>query len=102
MAVARRNAATSTGHSNSISTQGRLFPVQAMTRRRTTVARGSPAVDPEALVDVLLRFSTLADDFADLTEAVDVNPLVATPDGLVAVDAPVVPLPHHDAPRRRC
>ena len=64
--------------------------------------RGAPAVDAEALVDVLLRFSTLAGDVADLAEAIDVNPLIATPHGLVAVDALVVPLPHHDAPGRRC
>jgi acetyl coenzyme A synthetase (ADP forming)-like protein len=51
--------------------------------------RGAPAVDFAALTDVLLRVSQLAVDHPEIAE-VDVNPLLAFPDGVRAVDARVV------------
>ncbi len=51
--------------------------------------RGAPPVDFRALEDVLLRISQLALDFPELAE-LDVNPLLATDQGVVAVDGRVV------------
>ena len=48
--------------------------------------RGSPPVDTAALADVLLRVSRLADDLHEVAE-LDLNPVIATPDGARAVDA---------------
>ncbi|HET9079732.1 MAG TPA: bifunctional GNAT family N-acetyltransferase/acetate--CoA ligase family protein [Trebonia sp.] len=48
--------------------------------------RGSPAADLAALRDVLLRVSRLTDDLPEITE-LDLNPVIARPDGAVAVDA---------------
>jgi acetyl coenzyme A synthetase (ADP forming)-like protein len=47
--------------------------------------RGEPSVDRAALVDVITRFARLAADCPELEE-VELNPLVARPDGVVAVD----------------
>lgn len=51
--------------------------------------RGQPPVDRDALVDVLLRVSQLAVDHPAIAE-LDVNPLLALPQGAVALDARVV------------
>ncbi len=48
--------------------------------------RGEPPVDRQALAEVISRFARLAVDFPDLGE-IELNPLVAGPDGVVAVDA---------------
>jgi acyl-CoA synthetase (NDP forming)/L-amino acid N-acyltransferase YncA len=48
--------------------------------------RGAPAADIAALREVLLRVSRLSDDLPELTE-LDLNPVIARPDGAVAVDA---------------
>jgi acyl-CoA synthetase (NDP forming)/GNAT superfamily N-acetyltransferase len=48
--------------------------------------RGTPPVDTAALADVLLRVSRLADELPEVAE-LDLNPVVATPDGARAVDA---------------
>ena len=48
--------------------------------------RGSPAADLAALRDVLMRVSRLADDLPEVAE-LDLNPVIARPDGVVAVDA---------------
>jgi acyl-CoA synthetase (NDP forming) len=50
--------------------------------------RGAPASDRAALADVLLRLSRLGDDLPDVAE-LDLNPVIAGPDGCVAVDARV-------------
>jgi acyl-CoA synthetase (NDP forming) len=50
--------------------------------------RGKPAADGEALTDVLHRLSRLGDDFREVRE-LDLNPVIASPDGAVAVDARV-------------
>jgi acetyl coenzyme A synthetase (ADP forming)-like protein len=50
--------------------------------------RGKPAGDGEALADLLLRLSRLGDDLNEVAE-LDLNPVIAQPDGCVAVDARV-------------
>jgi acyl-CoA synthetase (NDP forming) len=47
---------------------------------------GAPAVDLAALREMLLRVSRLADDLPDVAE-LDLDPVIARPDGLFAVDA---------------
>ena len=53
-------------------------------------ARGRPAADVAALADVLVKVQRLALDLAGDIAELDVNPLIATPDGCRAVDALVV------------
>jgi len=53
--------------------------------------RGSPAADVGAVARALSRLSVLATDLGDLLDAVDVNPVIVTPDGCLAVDALIVP-----------
>jgi acetyltransferase len=50
--------------------------------------RGQPSLNFTMLEDVLLRLSQLAMDFAEIAE-LDVNPLVAYPDAVTAVDCRV-------------
>ncbi len=51
--------------------------------------RGGMPVDREAIVSLIVDLSRLAVERGDLLE-VDLNPVIATPDGAVAVDALVV------------
>jgi len=53
--------------------------------------RGAPAADVGAVARALVRLSALATDLGDLLEALDVNPLICSPGGCLAVDALVVP-----------
>ncbi len=48
--------------------------------------RGAPAADAQGLKDVLHRLSQLAEDIPEVAE-LDLNPLLAFPDRVVAVDA---------------
>ncbi|MFB6073996.1 MAG: acetate--CoA ligase alpha subunit [Haloarculaceae archaeon] len=48
-------------------------------------ARGRDPVDEDAIVETIQRLSQLVTDFPAIVE-LDVNPLVATPDGVTAVD----------------
>ncbi|TNF32223.1 MAG: CoA-binding protein [Deltaproteobacteria bacterium] len=52
-------------------------------------ARGRPVLDRGELVEVLMRISELVASFGDIAE-LDVNPLVLTQTGLVAIDARVI------------
>ena len=52
--------------------------------------RGGPPAGRESLVDVLMRMQHLAVDLSDEVAEVDVNPLLAGPNGAVAADALVV------------
>ena len=63
---------------------------------------GREPVDLPALQDALARVSRLASDLPQLAEA-DVNPLVARPDGVLAVDVRVrlVPRRPYDPYLRR-
>ncbi len=50
--------------------------------------RGAPAADADGLVDLVLRLARLADDIPEVAE-LDLNPVVALPEGCLAVDARV-------------
>jgi acetyl-CoA synthetase len=52
--------------------------------------RGAPAADLDAACDAIARISEFAADHADRVEEIDVNPLLARPDGAVALDALIV------------
>jgi acyl-CoA synthetase (NDP forming)/GNAT superfamily N-acetyltransferase len=54
---------------------------------------GWPAVDRGALRDLLLRVSRLADDLPEVTE-LDLNPVIARPDGAFVVDARIKVRPY--------
>ena len=58
--------------------------------------RGQPAADIGALRDTLLRISRLADDLPQVAE-LDLNPVIARPDGVFAVDARVRVTSHRAA-----
>ena len=53
--------------------------------------RGAPAADVDAIAHAVSRLSVLAADLGELLDALDVNPLIATAGGCVAVDALVIP-----------
>jgi acyl-CoA synthetase (NDP forming) len=53
--------------------------------------RGRPPGDLDAAVDALLAMSQLAGELGDHIEALDVNPLIVSPTGAIAVDALVTP-----------
>jgi hypothetical protein len=52
--------------------------------------RGAPPADVDAVAHAVSRLSVLAADLGDMLEALDVNPVIAGPQGCVAVDALVV------------
>ena len=51
--------------------------------------RGRPSVDLDALLEVVMRFSYLVADYPELSE-IEINPLLATVDGAIALDARAV------------
>lgn len=55
-------------------------------RRLLGGVRGKPPADVDAVIDVLVRVSTLVQDLPEIVE-LDVNPVVCSPSGAVAVDA---------------
>ncbi|MEO9139824.1 MAG: GNAT family N-acetyltransferase [Jatrophihabitans sp.] len=64
--------------------------------------RGAPVVDRTAVRDALVRIAALVDDVPEIAE-LDLNPIIAGPDGLIAVDARVrvAEPPHHPDPLLR-
>jgi acetate---CoA ligase (ADP-forming) len=58
--------------------------------------RGGAPVDLDALADVVVAVSRLARDHGDRIDALDLNPVVATPDGAVAVDVLIIPSTHEE------
>ena len=55
--------------------------------------RGQPAADLDGLRDTLLRISRLATDLPQIAE-LDLNPVIARPDGITAVDARIRVISH--------
>jgi len=55
--------------------------------------RGAAPSDVDALAGALARFSVLAANLAGEIASIDVNPIVATPNGVLALDALVVAKP---------
>jgi len=55
--------------------------------------RGQPAVDIDALADVVVGFAEMAEELGDVLDAVEANPVIASPHGVIAVDALVVVRP---------
>ncbi|HVT50118.1 MAG TPA: acetate--CoA ligase family protein [Dongiaceae bacterium] len=53
--------------------------------------RGAAPADLDSLTKAISRFSVLAADLGDLIAEADVNPLIAGPEGCVALDALIVP-----------
>ncbi len=51
--------------------------------------RGRPGANIDRLIEILIRFSYLVADYPEITE-LDVNPLLVTPDDVIALDARVV------------
>jgi acyl-CoA synthetase (NDP forming) len=49
--------------------------------------RGAPAVDVDALAGVIVAFSEMAMELGDIVDAVEANPVIASPRGAIAVDA---------------
>ena len=74
--VARRRAAVC----STVCASARCWPAGA----------AAPAVDIDALADVIVRFSDMAIELGDVVDAVEANPVIATPRGVVAVDALVI------------
>ncbi len=60
-------------------------------RRLLDGLRGAPAVDVASLSTAIARLSLLAADLGDLINALDVNPVIVSPQGCVAVDALLIP-----------
>jgi succinyl-CoA synthetase beta subunit len=54
-------------------------------------SRGLPAADLGAIADAITGLSRLACDLGDALEALDINPLICTAAGPVAVDALLIP-----------
>ena len=59
--------------------------------------RGFPPADLPALQRAISRLSVLAEDLGDLIAEMDINPVIVSNSGAVAVDAVVVPRPAPDA-----
>ena len=53
--------------------------------------RGAPPADVGALARAVARLSVLAVELGDSVAELDVNPVIVSPTGCVAVDALVVP-----------
>ena len=54
-------------------------------------SRGQPAADLGAIAGAIAGLSRLACDLGDALEALDINPLICSPTGAVAVDALLIP-----------
>ncbi len=74
-----------------VSHDGALRLLDGLRIRRLLAGwRGAPSVDVDAVADVVVRFSQIATELGDVLDAVEVNPVIASADGVVAVDALVI------------
>ena len=71
---------------------------QGKTGKLVAGYRGAPASDPAALADLIHRLSRLGEDLPEIAE-LDLNPVIAGPEGCVAVDARVRARQPEQAPR---
>jgi hypothetical protein len=53
--------------------------------------RGQPPADARALADAIAAFSRLVADLGDGLDAFEINPLICSPSGVLAVDALALP-----------
>jgi acetyltransferase len=53
--------------------------------------RGKPAVDRNALVDLIVRFSELVCEFTETIAEIDLNPVIVNQSGCTIVDALIIP-----------
>ena len=53
--------------------------------------RGKPTVDVSAFVDAAVALSVLAGELMDVITEIDVNPVLVSSDGCLALDALVIP-----------
>jgi acetate---CoA ligase (ADP-forming) len=58
--------------------------------------RGQPPADAVALAGAIAAFSRLVADLGDHLDAFDVNPLICSRSGVLAVDALALPSPQDD------
>lgn len=85
-----------------VTTEEALGMIDAIRARKVLDGvRGAPPVDRSAMAALIQRVSRLVEDFPEITE-VDLNPVIATPEGVTAVDArlivseePTSPPPRH-------
>jgi hypothetical protein len=63
---------------------------QLRVRRLLDGVRGNAPADIDAVAEAMARLSVLAATLGDCIGELDVNPLIAGPDGCIAVDALVV------------
>jgi acyl-CoA synthetase (NDP forming) len=78
----------------------RLAPVNDQTARAMLASlkghalltgfRGKPGVDIDGLVDTICRLSELAHDLGNIVDQIDINPVIAGANGVVAVDALII------------
>ena len=78
----------------------RLAPVDERTARAMLASlrghalltgfRGKAGVDIDGLVDTICRLSELAHDLRDMIDQIDVNPVIVSGDGVMAVDALII------------
>jgi acyl-CoA synthetase (NDP forming) len=59
--------------------------------------RGAPAMDTDTLKQLILRVAELAKDFPEVPE-LDLNPVVAVPSGVAALDVKIKLAPAKDGP----
>jgi acyl-CoA synthetase (NDP forming) len=71
--------------------RARLLIDRLATRALFNGYRGAVGANLKALAHTLTRLSVLAVDLGEVIDAIDVNPLIAGPEGCVAVDCLVLP-----------
>lgn len=68
----------------------RAMLARLRTSRLLDGVRGRPPCDREALARTIVRFSAIVAALADVITEIDINPLIVSPSGAIAVDALIV------------